>query len=62
MSLSDQTIQELQQILKEDYGREIPSAEASEIAHSLVGYFDLLAKIYHLEAKNYDDDKSTTRN
>jgi len=47
--LSDQTIQELQRILKEEYGREITLTEAMEISQSLVGYFSLLAKIYHDE-------------
>ena len=59
--LADHTIQELQQILKEDYGRKINHAETSEIAHALVGYFDLLAKIYHQERNNYDDDKPRIR-
>lgn len=36
---------ELQQIIEEDYGRNISFAEASEIGNGLVGYFDLLAKM-----------------
>jgi hypothetical protein len=59
MSISEATIQELRQILKEDYGKEVTQAEASEIAYTLVRYFDLLAKIYHREKtkNNYDDNK-----
>ena len=49
MRLDDKAIEELKQILKEDYGKEVTQAEASEIAHTLVGYFDLLAKVYHRE-------------
>ena len=47
--LSEETIRELQQILKEEYGKEITQAEASEIAYALTGWFDLLAKIRHRE-------------
>lgn len=48
--LSEKTIEELQQILKEEYGKEMTRAEASEIACALVGYFDTLGKINgHIE-------------
>jgi len=59
MAISEATIKEIQQILKEDYGKDITYAEASEITRTLVGYFDLLAKIYHREKteNNYDDNK-----
>lgn len=60
MAISEATIQELKQILREDYGKVVTQAEASEIAYTLVGYFDLLAKIYHRETtKNNNDDKPT---
>jgi len=57
--LSETTIQELRQILKEDYGKEVTQAEASEIAYTLVEYFDLLAKLFHQEKtkNNYDDNE-----
>ena len=45
--VSKERILELQQIIKEDYDREVSFSEASEIANGLVGYFDLLAKLYH---------------
>lgn len=51
MTVSKELILELQQIIKEDYGKEVSFAEASEISNGLVGYFDLLAKIYQ-ENKN----------
>lgn len=59
MSISEAIIQELKQILKEDYGKEATQAEISEIAYTLIRYFDLLAKIYHrkITKNNYDDDK-----
>lgn len=42
-----ETLLELQAILREDYGREITLDEAGVLASGLVGYFDLLAKIHH---------------
>jgi len=63
MAVSEATIQELRQILKEDYGKEVTQAEASEIASTLVGYFDLLAKICHREkTKNNNDDNAPENN
>ncbi|MDI6809816.1 MAG: hypothetical protein QME66_12705 [Candidatus Eisenbacteria bacterium] len=44
-ALSQQMIEELRGILKEDYGQEVNSIEVFEIATTLVGYFDLLARI-----------------
>lgn len=45
VQLSKETILEWQKILKEDYGKEVSLTEASEAAHNLVGFFDLLLKI-----------------
>lgn len=60
MMLSEATVKELKKILKKDYGKEVTSAEASEIAHTLVSYFDLLAKIYHqIKTQNNDNDENT---
>jgi len=56
-SLSKETISELQRIIREEYGREVSFAEASEIARDLVGYFDQLAKIKW----RMDNDKSFVR-
>ncbi len=47
MAVSNKLILELQQIIKDEYGREPSLAEVSEIANGLVGYFDLLAKMDH---------------
>ena len=58
--LSEATIQELKQILKEEYGRDVNIKEASEIAHTLVDYFNLLTKIYHqMKTQNDDYDENT---
>ncbi|MFH1824402.1 MAG: hypothetical protein ABH873_04155 [Candidatus Firestonebacteria bacterium] len=35
----------LQRILKEEYGKKLSFAEATEAANNLVGFFDLLAEI-----------------
>lgn len=45
IQLSKERILEWQKILKEDYGKEFSFAEASEAAHNLVGFFDLLLKV-----------------
>jgi hypothetical protein len=55
--LNEKTIQALQEILRDEYGREVSFAEAAEIASGLVGYFDLLARIYHRE-KNQNPKNS----
>lgn len=53
---------ELKQILEEEIGQKLTLKEASEIANTLVGYFDTLAKIYHrTENQNYDNDTKTRR-
>ena len=45
--VSQELVKELQIIIKEDYGKELELDQVSLIANDLVGYFDLLAKIYH---------------
>ena len=62
MKISETTIEEFRQAVKEDYGRDIASAEASEVLRTLVGYFDLLAKIHHREATKNNYDNETTNN
>lgn len=60
MLLNEEMIQELKQILKEEYGRDLDLKEASEIAHNLVGYFNLLTEICQREkekSENKYDDK-----
>lgn len=45
MRLKQTTILELKQILKEEFRLELNNKNLERFAHSLVGYFDLLAKI-----------------
>lgn len=47
MTLSNALIGELRVILREEYGKEVSDAEASEIGKNLVRYFSLLAKVAH---------------
>ena len=47
MTLQKQTIEELKQILEEDYGQEIGFEEATRIAQDFVAWYDTLAKVYH---------------
>jgi hypothetical protein len=54
-NVSKEHILELQQIIKEDYGREVSFAQASEIGNGLVGYFDLLAKL-QFQQDNPDEE------
>lgn len=41
------TVEELQQIIKEEYSVDITLEEAIEIKQDLVGYFSLLAELKH---------------
>ena len=52
--LLKETIIELQTIIREEYGRSLSFAEASEIANTLVSYFNLLAKINSQKEKQYE--------
>jgi hypothetical protein len=47
------TIKELQNIIKEDYGKELTIEQSADVANTLVQYFDLLAKI--VGRKDYED-------
>jgi len=45
MKLTKDTVSELGQILKDEYGQEFEYKDLEKFAYSLVGYFDLLQKI-----------------
>jgi len=58
--VSQQLLQELKKIIKEEYTRDLSVEEISQIGNGLVGYFDLLAKIKHEENEN-ENKTSTTK-
>jgi hypothetical protein len=45
--VSQQIVEELKIIIREDYDKDLETKEVAQIAENLVNYFDLLAKIYH---------------
>ena len=62
--VSRQLVEELKIIIKEDYRKDLKIKEVAQIAENLVGYFNLLAKIYHREEilKNkYENNEITNR-
>jgi hypothetical protein len=56
--VSQQIVEELKTIIKEDYGKDLETKEVAQIAENLVNYFDLLAKIYH--RMRYENKNLTT--
>lgn len=59
-NVSNELIVELQTIIKEDYDKELSTAEVSQIANDLVGYFDLLGKIYHRDINHSQEPEIST--
>ena len=45
--ISQELTRELQEIIREESGHDLDMQKTSEIGNSLVGLFDLLAKIKH---------------
>lgn len=45
--ISDETIKEFQDAVKDEYGLDLTFKEASDILLGLVNFYDLLAKIDH---------------
>lgn len=46
MPLNQKLINELDNILREDYGKELSQKELFEVGIGLISYFELLSKIY----------------
>ncbi len=55
--LSEETIEQLKKIMKENYGIELSIQKAMEMANALVSYFDLLAKLDYQNKINMEQDK-----
>lgn len=53
--LSHQTIEELQQIIAIEFGRNLTFEETSNMSRDLVGYFDALGKLYHEEKMDNEE-------
>jgi len=51
MSLSKERVDEFKEIYKKEYGKELTDAEASEAAHNLVGFVELLWEVSMKEAQ-----------
>lgn len=45
MKLKASTIEDLREILKDEYNSDLDGSELEKLAYSLLGYFDLLVKI-----------------
>ncbi len=64
--VSQPLINELREIIRQEYGRDLDPQEASRIGNGLVGYFNLLAKMYHENNQHneneYEDDIHPRRN
>lgn len=58
--VSNDLLQELKEIIKEEYGKDLEMKEVSEIGNGLVDYFDLLAKMDHENNQNNENDNGTT--
>ena len=59
--MTDDLVKELQQIIKEDHGKELTEEEARTFGTDLVRYFELLIEIYNenKEAINKKDEEKT---
>jgi len=54
--VSQQLLNELQEIIKEEYGQDLDMDKISQIGNGLVGYFDLLAKMNHENNQNNENE------
>lgn len=62
--ISDDTYKKFQEAVKKEQGKDLTDKEAKEILNGLVGYFDLLMKIYHRDqmAKKEEAEKENAIN
>lgn len=45
--VSQKLLNELKDIIREEYGQDLEMEKVSQIGNGIVGYFDLLAKMHH---------------
>jgi hypothetical protein len=55
--LKQELLNELREIVKEDFGKSLNDEELFEFGNTLLSYFELLAKIYFRE-KNLNEENS----
>lgn len=55
--VSQKLVEELQIILREDYGKDLDIKEVSEIANGLIGYLTLATEIYARDEELWDKNK-----
>jgi|GEM_PF-6622982 len=55
--VSEEIALEFQQIVKEEYGKEITLAEAFEMMNGAVAYYDKLAEIAYREEEENENEK-----
>ncbi len=61
MPISQELLNELKDILREDYGKELNQKELFEVGNNLVLYFDLLARIHSRnKLKNEKPEKDSS--
>jgi len=59
--VSEELLEELRMIIKEDYQIELPSPVLSEIGNNLVNFFDLLAKVDYENGQNTHSNQTTRK-
>ena len=63
--ISDDTYKKFQEAVEKEHGKKMTMAETKEVLNGLVGYFDLLMKIYHrdqLAQKELADETAKKEN
>jgi hypothetical protein len=52
-TLKEELLNELREIVQEDFGENLSDGELFDFGHDLLSYFELLAKIYFTGRKSY---------
>jgi len=58
--VSPQLVEELQQIIQEDYGVDLSASDSAELGNTLVDYFGILANNHHKLHNNKYENKTPT--
>ncbi len=60
--ISDKTFKKFQEVIKQEYGKDLTDAEAREYLTNWTSYFDLLAKIHHRSVVRKEKEKKSVEN